>query len=87
MSLRPQKGDRVKFRVGRGYAEGRVLNVFEDMITVATDAGKNLNRRLLAVEVIASAYPPAAPPVEPPAIGQPAPVEAAPAEPTVAEVG
>lgn len=39
-------GDRVKFRAGRGHSTGRVANIAEGMATIATDAGKNVNRKL-----------------------------------------
>ena len=45
-------GDRVKFRAGRGYALGRVANIAEGMATIATDAGKNVNRKLRQLELL-----------------------------------
>ena len=38
-------GDRVVFTAGRAR-RGRVANIAEGMATIATDAGKNVNRKL-----------------------------------------
>lgn len=48
-------GDRVKFRAGRGHAVGRVANIAEGMATITTDAGKNVNRLLRALELVRAA--------------------------------
>lgn len=45
-------GDRVKFRAGRGYSTGRVANIAEGMATIATDAGKNVNRMVKMCELV-----------------------------------
>ncbi len=39
-------GDRVRYTVGRGFAEGRVMNLAEGIATLATAADKQLNRRV-----------------------------------------
>lgn len=38
-------GDRVRFRAGRGHAEGRVVNVAEYTVTISTRGEKCLNRK------------------------------------------
>lgn len=43
-------GDRVRYRVGKGYGTGRVANIADGMASINTDAGdKIVNRKLLAL--------------------------------------
>lgn len=50
-------GDRVRFRAGKGYAEGRVINVNTEMVTIESAKGKYLNRLMSAVELVPVSVP------------------------------
>jgi hypothetical protein len=56
-------GDRVQFTAGRGKSRGRVANIAEGMATIATDAGKCVNRlvKMLTPETVDTVPPCAAP--------------------------
>lgn len=51
----------VKFRIGRGYAVGRVVNVDETHVDIRTKDGYVLRRKRSAVEVVAQPEPAATP--------------------------
>lgn len=44
-----QVGDRVRYRVGRGYGCGRVHNVADGMAGIITDAGQRLVNRKVSM--------------------------------------
>lgn len=56
-------GDRVKFRAGRGYGEGRVANIAEGVATISTKGGKLVNRIVKMLELVECGNEPAS--VEP----------------------
>lgn len=52
MSNKIRVGDRVKYRAGRGYSEGRVLNIAEGYATIETRKDKQVNRLLKMCELV-----------------------------------
>lgn len=59
-----QAGDRVKFRAGRGYSEGRVANTDGALATIETVKGKMVYRLVKSLAKLEPVMPVATPTID-----------------------